>query len=149
MAPEIFAGNPYDPRAVDVWCLAIMYCHLILGRSPWHSAQQSDPSFRSFSKQSSTCRSLDEFAQNSTTGPATLLKELPNESRLALKGMLQLTPGRRLSIRQVLQHPWVKQLSVCSQDSDGKVHRATGHDHTLVSDSLSPTTSRKDSNMEE
>jgi len=145
MAPEIFNRDPYDPRAVDVWSLAIIFCRLILCRYPWECAQQSDPSYKSFSKPApSTCRSMNEFDQHSLSGPGSLLKELPNECRLTLKGMLQITPSRRLSLVQVKQHPWVKQLSVCSQDQDGKVHRAKGHAH-FEGDTLTPSTSRKDS----
>lgn len=51
MAPEVFDPNTkfYDPRASDIWSLAIIFCCMTLKRFPWRipSAAQ-DKSFRLF-----------------------------------------------------------------------------------------------------
>lgn len=51
MAPEVYDPNTkaYDPRASDVWSLAIIFCCMTLKRFPWRiPAAAQDKSFRLF-----------------------------------------------------------------------------------------------------
>ena len=56
MAPEVYDATTkaYDPRASDIWSLAIIFCCMTLKRFPWRipSAAQ-DKSYRLFSSQPS------------------------------------------------------------------------------------------------
>lgn len=56
MAPEVYDPNTkaYDPRASDIWSLAIIFCCMTLKRFPWRlpSAAQ-DKSYRLFTSQPS------------------------------------------------------------------------------------------------
>jgi serine/threonine protein kinase len=124
MAPEIFTSHSYDPTAVDVWSLAIIYCCMVLHRFPWQIAHHSDGRFRDFSTANS---------ESSATGPKSLLRHLPKESRAVIGGMLELNPARRLRLKRVLRDPWIKGIDVCSQRAGGAVHRSGDHAHTLVS----------------
>ncbi|KAK0641585.1 kinase-like domain-containing protein [Cercophora newfieldiana] len=49
LAPEVYDERKYDPQAVDIWSLAIIYCCMTLRRFPWKVPRQSDSSFRLFS----------------------------------------------------------------------------------------------------
>lgn len=48
LAPEVYDESKYDPRAVDVWSLGIIYCCMALRRFPWKLPRSSDVSFRYF-----------------------------------------------------------------------------------------------------
>ena len=48
LAPEVYDQPRYDPRAADVWSIAIIYCCMSLRRFPWKAPRISDNSFRLF-----------------------------------------------------------------------------------------------------
>lgn len=48
LAPEVCVFNKYDPRPVDVWSAAIIYCCMILKKFPWKVPKLSDNSFKLF-----------------------------------------------------------------------------------------------------
>ncbi|EPX71989.1 HAL protein kinase Oca2 [Schizosaccharomyces octosporus yFS286] len=48
LAPETLTKKLYDPRAVDIWSCAIIYCCMALRRFPWKYPKLSDNSFRLF-----------------------------------------------------------------------------------------------------
>lgn len=48
LAPEVCVFNTYDPRPVDIWSIAIMYCCMVLKKFPWKIPKLSDPSFKAF-----------------------------------------------------------------------------------------------------
>ncbi|CAH2351359.1 serine/threonine-protein kinase Hrk1p [[Candida] railenensis] len=50
LAPEVFEPSNfgYDPRLVDIWSIAIIYCCMILKRFPWKLPRESDPSYKAF-----------------------------------------------------------------------------------------------------
>lgn len=48
LAPEVCVFNNYDPRPVDVWSSAMIYCCMTLKKFPWKVPKLSDPSFKAF-----------------------------------------------------------------------------------------------------
>ncbi|ABN64880.2 nitrogen permease reactivator protein, partial [Scheffersomyces stipitis CBS 6054] len=48
LAPEVCVFNKYDPRPVDVWSAAIIYCCMMLKKFPWKVPKLSDSSFKLF-----------------------------------------------------------------------------------------------------
>jgi len=48
LAPEVYDERKYDPQAVDIWSLAIIYCCMTLRRFPWKVPRQTDSSFKLF-----------------------------------------------------------------------------------------------------
>ncbi|KAM7201640.1 Protein kinase-like domain containing protein [Rhypophila sp. PSN 637] len=53
LAPEVYDEKKYDPRAVDIWSLAIIYCCMTLRRFPWKVPRLSDSSFKLFAAEPS------------------------------------------------------------------------------------------------
>lgn len=50
LAPEVLKTDEnYDPRLVDVWSIAIIYCCMTLKRFPWKVPSMKDASFRLYS----------------------------------------------------------------------------------------------------
>ncbi|QOU21606.1 hypothetical protein BRETT_001331 [Brettanomyces bruxellensis] len=48
LAPELCVFSKYDPRPVDVWSCAIIYCCMALKKFPWRVPTLSDNSFKLF-----------------------------------------------------------------------------------------------------
>lgn len=137
LAPELLAGHSkaYDPRAVDVWALAIMYYCLIMGKFPWKAPRRSYNNFRLFSED-------PDDEDDVSKGPLRVLRLLPADSHHLLGGMLELEPRRRITASQMLADPWLASVHCCEEDRGGHlVHAPTDHTHHLVSqDEIDKTT---------
>ncbi|SCU78419.1 LAMI_0A04566g1_1 [Lachancea mirantina] len=49
LAPEVITSTKrYDPQAVDVWSIGIIYCCMMLKRFPWKAPRESDDNFRMY-----------------------------------------------------------------------------------------------------
>lgn len=48
LAPEVCVFNKYDPRPVDVWSVAMIFCCMMLKKFPWKVPKLSDSSFKLF-----------------------------------------------------------------------------------------------------
>ncbi|KAI1632268.1 kinase-like domain-containing protein [Biscogniauxia mediterranea] len=48
LAPEVYDERKYDPQAVDIWSLAIIFCCMSLRRFPWKVPRLSDNSYKLF-----------------------------------------------------------------------------------------------------
>lgn len=48
LAPEVYDERRYDPQAVDIWSLAIIFCCMTLRRFPWKIPRPTDSSFKLF-----------------------------------------------------------------------------------------------------
>ncbi|CAI5742594.1 unnamed protein product [Peronospora destructor] len=98
MAPEIVAGERYDPLLADVWSLGIMWFILLTG-SPLLSL--ASPSVKGF----------DAVVQY---GVGVIFESWGHSNRISkntislLEKMLQIDPRRRISLDQVLVHPVFK-----------------------------------------
>ncbi|KAI0402094.1 kinase-like domain-containing protein [Xylaria palmicola] len=48
LAPEVYDERKYDPQAVDIWSLAIIFCCMSLRRFPWKIPRMTDNSYKLF-----------------------------------------------------------------------------------------------------
>ncbi|KAI0009499.1 Pkinase-domain-containing protein [Xylariaceae sp. FL0662B] len=48
LAPEVYEERKYDPQAVDIWSLAIIFCCMSLRRFPWKVPRLTDNSYKLF-----------------------------------------------------------------------------------------------------
>ncbi|OIW31985.1 Pkinase-domain-containing protein [Coniochaeta ligniaria NRRL 30616] len=53
LAPEVYDERKYDPTAVDIWSLAIIFCCMTLRRFPWKVPRMTDNSFKMFAAEPS------------------------------------------------------------------------------------------------
>lgn len=51
LAPEVYEERKYDPQAVDIWSLAIIFCCMSLRRFPWKVPRMSDNSYKLFASE--------------------------------------------------------------------------------------------------
>ncbi|KAK6456904.1 kinase domain-containing protein [Scheffersomyces xylosifermentans] len=95
LAPEVCVFNKYDPRPVDVWSAAIIYCCMMLKKFPWKVPKLSDSSFKLFASRGEFIpisemlkKTPQDYAQkdgdeisdkSSTENPLESLKEIKEE----------------------------------------------------------------------
>ncbi|EMC93869.1 hypothetical protein BAUCODRAFT_58469, partial [Baudoinia panamericana UAMH 10762] len=142
MAPELIARKePYDPRAIDVWCCGIIYISLITGGTPWEAAESGVKNYEIYAG------SWDDFherfgenAMPTKEGPFPKFAQTPQFRKfgspdvLALVfGMLHPDPKRRITAHDALECATVVDFACCQQDgySDDikKRQRKALHNH--------------------
>lgn len=92
-APEILIGDRYDAAAVDIWSLGVILYHLVYGHPPFHEANDSE----------------------TLTMIMDCKYELPDhvslDCRNLIKSMLIKDPESRASLKDIAEHPWLKETS--------------------------------------
>jgi serine/threonine protein kinase len=124
IAPEVLEkkGN-YDPRPLDVWSCAIVFLTMTFGGCPWQAAKPEFEYYARFKK------GWDEWLETHPDGQITdgpdghpkcgklfSLVNPPVLKRLLLK-MLHPIPEKRVTIREVINSPYVKSIDCCCPES--------------------------------
>ena len=96
VAPEVLQGKPYD-KSVDLWSIGIITFLLLCGYLPFdykHSER--------------------EIARQTIQDPVPFESKIWNkyspEARTFVEGLLHKRPEKRYSIKEVLEHPWIKKM---------------------------------------
>ncbi|KAH3675923.1 hypothetical protein WICMUC_002219 [Wickerhamomyces mucosus] len=71
LSPETLVFSKYDPRPVDIWSAAMIYCCMVLKKFPWKIPKLSDNSFKLFC----TGRDSDSLSNLLTRTPSIVDKE--------------------------------------------------------------------------
>lgn len=127
MAPEVYQRlGKYDPRAVDVWAVAIVYVTLCFNGNPWDEARPECKNFRIFMQHweewFERCppdqdHKIEEGCPIPRFGYLGNFARLDDqETRVMLMGMLHPEPAKRWSIRQVLESKPVVEAACCQQE---------------------------------
>ncbi|XP_065187234.1 SNF-related serine/threonine-protein kinase-like [Sycon ciliatum] len=116
-APEILLGDTYDAPAVDRWSLGVILYMLLVGEKPFVGGTDSE--------------TLTMIMDCKFDMPS----ELSRESVDLVQKLLVSDPKERISLEDVLCHPWMTQnakrehsLSTCSDE----MHIITGEDRTKI-----------------
>ena len=96
MSPEIFQNREsFDGFAIDLWAAGVILYIMLTGFPPYDHATRADQRFEIIVEG----QLMDQLQ--------TWEIELSNEAGDLLQCMLQLDPNDRLSLEQVMNHPWV------------------------------------------
>lgn len=147
LAPEVLIERYYDPRPLDIWSIAIMFCCMSLRRFPWKAPKSSDNSFKLFCTKPEEGAN-GEITKSKTKGPHRLLRLLPHASRELINGMLELDPQKRITMHQVLNNDWFKSIETCvlSDETNEVLKSPESHQHHLVTeDELNELQRKKES----
>jgi len=55
-------------------------------------------------------QTMDELHQVILKGKYLLKEDISIEARDLLRGLLEINPKKRLSVRKILRHPWLKNM---------------------------------------
>ncbi|XP_029387848.1 aurora kinase C isoform X1 [Mus pahari] len=92
LPPEMIEQKPYN-ETVDLWCIGVLCYELLVGKPPFESSTSSETYRR--------IRKVDfKFPSSVPAGAQDLISKL-----------LRYHPSERLSLAQVLKHPWVREHS--------------------------------------
>ncbi|CUM45646.1 uncharacterized protein AC631_01583 [Debaryomyces fabryi] len=110
LAPEVCVFNKYDPRPVDVWSAAIIYCCMMLKKFPWKVPKLSDNSFKLFA------------SRGEMIPLSEMLKKVPEQSNIDFNDK-----DDELDISEMNPISISKSASSNSQslDSQGKSHTSS------------------------
>ena len=97
VAPEVLRGKEYD-KTVDIWSLGITTYLLLCGFLPFDDRHSE----REIARQT---------IEEPTPFPSKTWDHLSSEAKSFVDGLLKKKPEERLTIIQILEHPWIKKFS--------------------------------------
>ena len=111
IAPEEFNNLEYDAREVDIWASGVIFYCMLYAGTPWKQATQSDMDYNHYLK----ARRQKYFA----------IDCLPFEISTVLYRILEPDPKQRLTVDNVLDSGWARNITICQNlmDSNGQRHR--------------------------
>ena len=93
MAPEIVGSENYD-CGVDIWSLGILMYELLFGHSPFKG------------------KNTKSIILNIKNHELTYEKPISNSCKDLIKKLLNINPQKRLKIKDILDHPFIKKYSM-------------------------------------
>mmetsp|Transcript_1474 Transcript_1474/g.1458 ORF Transcript_1474/g.1458 Transcript_1474/m.1458 type:complete len:282 (+) Transcript_1474:361-1206(+) len=131
VAPEVLVQKPYG-KAVDLWSLGVMIYVLLSGMLPFESNDNKETAKKTIYNQTSFEHPCWQYASK--------------EVKHLIKGLLEKDRFQRMSIEEVLTHPWIckRNLDLLIQrKSSGNLEKFQAYTNTL-SDSLQNLNVKKD-----
>ncbi|KFA65656.1 hypothetical protein S40285_06014 [Stachybotrys chlorohalonatus IBT 40285] len=130
IAPEVLQKkNQYDPRALDVWSSAIIMIYLTFGGAIWSRAERGNPHFDKLAdgwEKWYKKHTDDNACITDMDYPKCLALDVgmnPPALRRVILQMLNPNPHKRISINDVINNRWVKNIECCQLESyDDPVH---------------------------
>ncbi|KAI9138251.1 kinase-like domain-containing protein [Paraphysoderma sedebokerense] len=110
IAPEEFSGGEYDAREVDVWACGVVYYAMTYQGIPWRHAAPDDPNYAYF------------LAHRK--GGFDAIDKLPLGAQSLLNRILEPDPKKRITIPEILNDEWFKNIDVCydCRDRNEEIH---------------------------
>lgn len=123
-APEILLGCKYYSTGVDIWSIGCIFVEMIVRKALFPGDSEIDQLFRIFRTLGTPddrnwpgVSELPDYKSTFPNWPPRDLSEVVSELEGAgidlLKGMLTYEPGRRISARMALRHPFFHNVIVC------------------------------------
>ena len=96
VAPEVLQGKPYD-KSVDLWSIGIITFLLICGYLPFDDKHSE----REIARQT---------IQDPVIFDGKIWNKFSPEVKNFVERLLQKKPEKRMSIKEILEHPWIKKM---------------------------------------
>ena len=94
IAPEIYKNKGYEGFQCDIWSAGVTLYYMLSGTQP----------FRAYS--------LKEMEKKVLKGEFEEIKNISDEANDLIRKMLVLEPEKRITINEILNHPWLKNENV-------------------------------------
>ncbi|XP_065422140.1 aurora kinase C-like isoform X2 [Chrysemys picta bellii] len=92
LAPEMIDGRTHDEN-VDVWCVGVLCFECLVGYAPFEAPTRNE--------------TYKRIAEVKFTFPTWM----PDGAKDLISKTLKRTPSLRLSLKEIIKHPWVKKNS--------------------------------------
>ena len=99
MGPELHLGQAYSGQKVDLFAAAVVLFIMVSGHPPFVTAQSQDPFYRCLAANRSDIFWKTHEKSDGENFYSADFKDL-------VQSMLQLDPGHRPSMAEVMCHPW-------------------------------------------
>jgi len=109
-SPEILFGSLHNPVNADIWSLGICLFRMVTGKFPF-----CHPDYDNLATLKANLRqyvSSPELFAHSTASYIPDYFELSSQLKDLLKGMMHPKEELRMSLSDILQHPWLKQVDL-------------------------------------
>ena len=107
LAPEVVKGEDFDGLMADIWSIGVMLCGMLFGTdAPFVWASSEDRRFVEICIKGN----LKELSNKwDVSNPNKKAKATPvsDEALDLIQNILRANPTDRLSLQQILEHPWV------------------------------------------
>ncbi|KAJ2886055.1 serine/threonine protein kinase [Coemansia asiatica] len=116
IAPEVLQSRrqiPYYAQVADIWSVGIMYMCMTLLKFPWRIADID------------TDRNYGSYIRNWPRGREKLFAQLPklrHEGQKVIEGMVYPEVKGRLSMDDVMESEWMKEIDICHTSSPASSH---------------------------
>ncbi|ETW02638.1 CAMKK protein kinase, variant [Aphanomyces invadans] len=117
LAPECTTGEPYDPFKVDIWALGVTLYAMLFGTVPFGAHADSVPGI------------LASIRDDPLVIPD---ESIPSDLQALVLAMLDKSPWTRISIGDILHHPWLVEHSLLKRPSLTQLVEVTVEDIDLA-----------------
>ncbi|KAJ5137041.1 hypothetical protein N7448_005595 [Penicillium atrosanguineum] len=125
IAPEEYIEKEFDPRAVDLWAVGVIYMAMRTGRHLWRVARKDEDEF--YQRYLEGRKHEDGYAPIETLHRVSRTKLVTGTStddskarcRNVIYSILDPNPSRRINASQVLKSEWVRQIKLCKAGEEG------------------------------
>lgn len=89
IAPEILKEEGYQGFKADIWSAGVVFFAMLCGTVPFKASN------------------MKELHKMIIKGKYNLKEEISPEAKDLLRSMLETDPQKRISIKKILNHPWI------------------------------------------
>ncbi|ERE68841.1 sperm motility kinase Z-like protein [Cricetulus griseus] len=102
-APEFFLRQPYDGTKVDTWNLGVLLYFMVTGTLPFEGS------------------TFEELGSKVLLGQYDVPSHLSQDLRNVIRSLLTVNPTQRPTLKDIMEHPWLRQGEVCSSSHCDKM----------------------------
>ena len=94
IAPEIFRNEGYEGYSCDVWSAGVTLYYMLAGSQPFKGGK------------------IEEVKESILKGVYDPVEDISSEASDLIEKMLNLDPNKRITVDEILKHPWLKKVDV-------------------------------------
>ena len=94
IAPEIFKNEGYEGYSCDIWSAGVTLYYMLAGVQPFKGGK------------------IEELKEIILKGEYEQIKDISKEANDLINKMLKLNPKDRITIEEILKHPWLKNVDI-------------------------------------
>ena len=94
IAPEILKNKGYEGFSVDIWSAGVVLYAMLSGTVPFKG------------------NNLNELHDLIMKGKFNIINDISNDAKHLIKNLLEIEPKKRISIQNILNHPWLVNVDV-------------------------------------